>query len=87
MLRDVAMATNFRLSMAYNFGCMIARDRLFDSRGGLSYNYFQFRIKNSRHIEILLPDGGRWRRESTSGSGLVVHMSSEDQDLCVYRIW
>jgi len=36
MLRDVAMTTNFWLSMGYNFGCMIARDTLFDSRGGFS---------------------------------------------------
>jgi len=34
VLRDVAMATNFWLSMGYNFGCMIASDMLFDSRGG-----------------------------------------------------
>jgi len=34
VLRDVAMATNFWLSMGCNFGCMIARDMLFDSRGG-----------------------------------------------------
>ena len=32
-LRDVAMATTFWLSMGYNFGCMIASDMLFDSRG------------------------------------------------------
>ena len=31
-LRDVAMATNFWLSMGYNFSCMIASDTLFDSR-------------------------------------------------------
>ena len=30
MLRDVAMTTNFWLSMGYNFGCMIASDILFD---------------------------------------------------------
>jgi len=35
-LRDVAMATTFWLSMGYNFGCMIASDTLFDSRGGFS---------------------------------------------------
>ena len=35
-LRDVAMATTFCLSMGYNFGCMIASDTLFDSRGGFS---------------------------------------------------
>jgi len=33
-LRDVATATTFWLSMGYNFGCMIASDTLFDSRGG-----------------------------------------------------
>ena len=38
--RDVAMATNFGMQFAiigfvgYNFGCMIASDMLFDSRGG-----------------------------------------------------
>ena len=36
MLSDVAMATNFWLSMGYNFGCMIASDTLFDSSGGFS---------------------------------------------------
>ena len=35
-LRDVATATSFWLSMGYNFGCMIASDALFDSRGGFS---------------------------------------------------
>ena len=35
-LRDVAMATTFWFSMGYNFGCMIASDTLFDSRGGIS---------------------------------------------------
>ena len=34
--RDVAMATNFWLSMGYSFGCMIASEMLFDSRGGFS---------------------------------------------------
>jgi len=33
-LRNVAMATSFWLSMGYNFGCMIASDTLFNSRGG-----------------------------------------------------
>jgi len=39
MLMDVAMATNFRAQFAmtgfvgYSFGCMIASDTLFDSRG------------------------------------------------------
>jgi len=36
LLRDVAMATTFCLSMGYNFGYMIASDTLFDSRGGFS---------------------------------------------------
>jgi len=44
VLRDVAMATNFGIQFAitgfgfvgYNFGCMIASDPLFDSRGGFS---------------------------------------------------
>jgi len=35
-LRGVAMATSFCLSMGYNFGCMIASDTVFDSRGGFS---------------------------------------------------
>ena len=35
-LWDVATATTFWLSMGYNFGCMIASDMLFDSRGGFS---------------------------------------------------
>ena len=35
-LRDVATATTSCLSMGYNFGCMIATDMLFDSRGGFS---------------------------------------------------
>ena len=39
-LRDVAMATPFCLSMGYNFGCMIASDTLFDSRGGFSWSSY-----------------------------------------------
>jgi len=35
-LRDVAMATTFCLSMGYNFGCIIANNTLFDSRGRFS---------------------------------------------------
>ena len=35
-LGDVAMATTFRLSMSYNFGCIIVSDTLFDPRGGFS---------------------------------------------------
>ena len=39
VLRDVAMATSFGMQFAitgfvgYNFGCMIASDMMFDSRG------------------------------------------------------
>jgi len=46
VLRDVAMATNFVTQFAitgfvcYNFGCMIAGDTLFDSRGGFSGSYY-----------------------------------------------
>ena len=35
-LGHVAMATTFWLSIGYNFGCVIAGDTLFDSRGGFS---------------------------------------------------
>ena len=35
-LRDVATATIFWLWTGYNFGCMLASDTLFDSRGGFS---------------------------------------------------
>ena len=40
VLRNVAMATNFETQFAvtgfvgYNFGCMVASNTLFDSRGG-----------------------------------------------------
>ena len=46
VLRDVAMATNFGTQFAitgfvgYNFGCMIASDTLFDSRGGFSVSRY-----------------------------------------------
>jgi len=36
VLKDVAMATTFWLSIGNNFGCMIASDTLFDSRGRFS---------------------------------------------------
>jgi len=42
MLRDVVMAINFGTQFSitgfvgYNFGCMIASDTQFDSRGGFS---------------------------------------------------
>jgi len=32
--------TPFCLSMGYNFGCMIASDTLFDSRGGFSRSIY-----------------------------------------------
>ena len=35
-LRDIAMAATFWLLVGYNFGCMIASNTLFDSRGGFS---------------------------------------------------
>jgi len=36
MLRDLAMATNFWLSMGYSFGFMMASNMLFGSIGGFS---------------------------------------------------
>jgi len=36
ILRDVAMATNFWISLGYDFGCIISSDTLFDSSGGFS---------------------------------------------------
>jgi len=44
-LRDVAMATTFWLSMGYNFGCMIANDKLFDSRGGFLVSSYRMKTK------------------------------------------
>jgi len=35
-LRDIATATTVRLSVGYNFCCLIAGNTLFDSRGGFS---------------------------------------------------
>ena len=35
-LKDVAMATDFSLSMGHNFCCMTASNTMFDSRGGFS---------------------------------------------------
>ena len=43
VLRYVAMATNFWLSMGYNFGCMIASDTLFDSGVGFSGSSYQMK--------------------------------------------
>jgi len=45
VLRDVAMATTFWLSMAYNFRCMITSDTLFDSRGGLSGSRYPMKFR------------------------------------------
>jgi len=48
--RDVAMATNFVMQFAitgfvgYSFGCMIASDTLFDSRGGFSGSSYPMKI-------------------------------------------
>ena len=39
-LKDVAMAIILWLSVGYNFGCMIASDTMFDSRGGFSESIY-----------------------------------------------
>jgi len=36
VLRDVAMSINFWLLLGYNFGCVIATNKVFDSSGRLS---------------------------------------------------
>jgi len=43
VLRDVAMTSNFWLSVGYNFGCMIASSTPFDSTGG---------PKNGGHLDF-----------------------------------
>jgi len=54
VLRDVAMATNFGTQfdvtgfVGYNFGCMIASDMLFDSRGG----FFGVKLSDEDIAEI-----------------------------------
>jgi len=54
VLRDVAMATSFGMQFAitgfvvYNFGCMIASDTMFDSRGWV----FGFKLSNEIIDEI-----------------------------------
>ena len=45
VLRDLAMATDFWLSMAYNFGCMIASNMLLDSRGWFSESSYPMKIQ------------------------------------------
>jgi len=52
-LRDVAVATTFWLLMGYNFGCMIASDTLFDSRGEFSGSCYPMKTANfqvPRHV-------------------------------------
>ena len=54
-LRDVAMATPFCLSMGYNFGCMIASNTLFDSKGGFSGSSYPMKTANfqvPRHVAM-----------------------------------
>jgi len=49
VLRDVAMATNFGTQFTItgfvgcNFGCVIASDTMFDSRGGFSGSSYQMK--------------------------------------------
>ena len=50
-LRDIVTATIFWLSLGYNFGCMIASDTLFDSRGGFAGRSYP--IKTLAEIECL----------------------------------
>jgi len=50
-LRDIAMGTPFCLSMGYNFGCMIASNTLFDSRGGF-WGRVLTTLKNLENMEI-----------------------------------
>jgi len=42
------MATTFYLSMGYSFGCMIACDTLFNSRGGFSCQAIRWRHSRFR---------------------------------------
>jgi len=49
-LRGVAMATPFWLLMGYNFGCEIASDTLFDSRGGFSGSSYPMKTAD---LEVL----------------------------------
>jgi len=68
MLRDVAMATNFEMQFAitgfvgYNFGCIIANDMLFDSRGefsGSSYPMKTAEIECLRVIAVAINFGNK----------------------------
>ena len=59
MLKNVAMAIIFWLSMGYNFGCMIASDMLFDSRGGFSGSSYPMKKLSDEDIadfEVLRDD-------------------------------
>ena len=57
VLRDVAITTNFGTQFAitgfvsYNFGCMIASDTVFDSRGRFSGSSYP--MKTSRRSSVL----------------------------------
>ena len=51
-LRDIAMATTFCLLMSYNFGCMIAGNTLFDSRGGFSWSV-KLSDEDTANFEVL----------------------------------
>jgi len=53
VLRDVAMATNFWLLMGYNFGCMIAGNTLFDSRGRFSGSSYPIKSEDIAKIKCL----------------------------------
>jgi len=47
------MATSFWFSIGYNFGCMIARDTLFDSRGRPIFFSVKLFDEDIAHFELL----------------------------------
>jgi len=49
-LRDIATAITFWHSMRYNFGCMIASNTLFDSKGGFLGSIYPIKTAD---LEIL----------------------------------
>jgi len=49
-LREVVMATTFRLPIGYNFGCMIASDMPFDSRGGFSGSSYPLKTEPRSNV-------------------------------------
>ena len=59
VLRDVVMATNFGTQFAtigfvdYNFGCMIANDTLFDSRGGFRGQPIRWRHAEIEYLRVV----------------------------------